>query len=225
LITGKSLKFPNGVLLRPALDTVRAAVRIDAGPAGRAVTSNLHRPGALEGHSEWEAALREIDADWNPSWPADWQRHHAALRELLTDEHSQADNGGQTEVLHGFTVHGMDIGKWLAKQRTSAIWQALADGQRQRLQAVGVTPVAPEPEMPATPSTAPAGAFERGVTALAQYKTREGSLAVPRSHVETLPDGTEVKLGVFLSNTKTRRAKLTTDKLAALANLGLGWAT
>ncbi|MFI8370934.1 hypothetical protein [Streptomyces sp. NPDC085466] len=39
-----------------------------------------------------------------------------------------------------------------------------------------------------------------------------------------MPDGTEVKLGVFLSNSKSRRAKLTTDKLAALARLGLEWA-
>jgi hypothetical protein len=40
-----------------------------------------------------------------------------------------------------------------------------------------------------------------------------------------LPDGSEVKLGVFLSNSKSRRAKLTADKLTALANLGLAWAT
>lgn len=49
-------------------------------------------------------------------------------------------------------------------------------------------------------------------------------MTVPRGHVEALPDGSEVKLGVFLSNTKTRRAKLATDKLAALAGLGLEWA-
>ncbi|MFJ8677598.1 hypothetical protein, partial [Streptomyces sp. NPDC093589] len=30
--------------------------------------------------------------------------------------------------------------------------------------------------------------------------------------------------GVFLTNTKTRRAKLTPDKLAALAERGLDWA-
>ncbi|WYZ53353.1 helicase (plasmid) [Streptomyces albidoflavus] len=36
-----------------------------------------------------------------------------------------------------------------------------------------------------------------------------------------MPDGTEVKLGVYLSNSKSRRAKLTADKLAALAGLGL----
>lgn len=49
-------------------------------------------------------------------------------------------------------------------------------------------------------------------------------MKVPRGHVGALPDGTEVKLGVFLSNSKSRRAKLTVDKLAALASLGLEWA-
>ncbi|MFE3905674.1 hypothetical protein ACFXPY_36715 [Streptomyces sp. NPDC059153] len=39
-----------------------------------------------------------------------------------------------------------------------------------------------------------------------------------------LEDGTEVKLGVFLSNTKSRCAKLTADKPQALAALGLDWA-
>jgi hypothetical protein len=67
-------------------------------------------------------------------------------------------------------------------------------------------------------------AFEKGVAALAQYKARTGSVKVPRAHVEALPDGSEVKLGVFLSNSKSRRAKLTVDKLRALAGLGLEWA-
>ncbi|KIZ15745.1 helicase [Streptomyces natalensis ATCC 27448] len=39
-----------------------------------------------------------------------------------------------------------------------------------------------------------------------------------------MEDGTEVKLGVFLSNTKSRRGKLTADKRATLAALGLEWA-
>ncbi|TXL88195.1 helicase [Streptomyces sp. IB2014 016-6] len=39
-----------------------------------------------------------------------------------------------------------------------------------------------------------------------------------------MEDGSEVKLGVFLSNSKSRRTKLTADKLAQLANLGLQWA-
>jgi hypothetical protein len=199
----------------------RSAVALDR-PVGQWL-SNLRRAGALDGHPEWEAALKEIDPDWNPSWPADWQRHYAALRELVADEEVP------TDVKAGVTVHGMDIGKWLARQRKPEVWRALAEGQRERLEAVGVTPLAAAPEpvetdVPAKPSTAPVSAFERGVAALAQYKARTGSLVVPRAHTERLEDGTEVRLGVFLSNSKSRRAKLSPDKLQTLAALGLDWA-
>jgi superfamily II DNA or RNA helicase len=183
--------------------------------------ANLRRPGALEGHPEWKTALEAMDKDWNPDWPPEWQRHYAALRELVRDEEGQV---GAVEVLPGVTVHGMDIGKWLARQRTPKVWQALTDGQRERLEQLGITPPAPEPEAPAKPSTTPMSTFERGVAALTQYKAREGSVKVPRAHVERLEDGTEVKLGVWITNAKTRRAKLTADKLAALATLGLEWA-
>ncbi|MGW1513514.1 helicase associated domain-containing protein [Streptomyces sp. NPDC002394] len=181
--------------------------------------SNLRRPGALEGHPEWKTALEAVDEDWNPSWPPEWQRHFAVVREMLAEETILAC------VEPGVTVHGMDIGKWLARQRQPEIWAALSNGQRERLEAFGILPHHPEPTAPAKQSTAPGSAFERGVAALAQYKARTGSLTVPRAHVEELPDGTEVKLGVFLSNTKTCRAKLTADKLTALAGLGLEWAT
>lgn len=147
----------------------------------------------------------------------EWQRHHAALRELLADEEDRS------EVLPGVTVHGMDIGKWLAKQRQHTVWAGLMDGQRELLEAVGVVPLPPEPEPAKTPKTA-LSAFEKGVAALAQYTAREGHMKAPRGHVEVLPDGSQIKLGVFLSNSKSRRAKLTTDKLAALAALGLEWA-
>ncbi|MFE1927125.1 Helicase associated domain protein [Streptomyces asoensis] len=180
--------------------------------------SNLRRPGALDGHPDWKAALEAVDEDWNPAWPAEWQRHYAALRELVRDEE------GRAEVLPGFTVHGMDIGKWLARQRKPEVWQALHNGQRERLERLGITPLVEEPETPVKPSTALVSAFERGVAALAQYKTREGHLTVPRAHVERLEDGTEVKLGVWIMNQKGRRAKLTADKLRQLADLGLEWA-
>ncbi len=183
--------------------------------------ANLRRPGALDGHPEWKAALEAVDPDWNPAWPADWQRHYAALRELLRDENEEA---GRAEVLPGVTIHGQDVGKWLARQRTTKIWQALTDGQRERLEQLGITPPNPDPETTAKPSTTPVGAFERGIAALTQYKTRTGSVTVPRSHVERLKDGTEVRLGVWIMNQKGRRAKLTTNKLAALADLGVEWA-
>ncbi|WP_443057938.1 Helicase associated domain protein [Streptomyces sp. KLMMK] len=194
----------------------RTATMLDR-PLGQWV-SNMRRPGALDGRPEWETALREIDGDWNPAWPADWQRHYASVRELLADE------PGLTDLAPGTTVHGMDVGRWLAKQRQHAVWQALMEGQRERLEQLGVVPLPPEQEAPAKPSRGGTGAFERGVAALAQYKARTGSVTVPRGHVETLPDGTEIKLGVFLSNSKSRRAKLTDDKRKALAALGLDWA-
>jgi hypothetical protein len=58
---------------------------------------------------------------------------------------------------------------------------------------------------------------------------REGQRAVPRGHGEQIAvDGeTEpaiVKLGVWISNTKSRHDKLTADQLAALAALGVEWA-
>ncbi|MET9135153.1 DEAD/DEAH box helicase [Streptomyces antibioticus] len=182
--------------------------------------SNLRRPGALDGHPEWRAALEAVDEDWNPPWPADWQRHYAALRELLRDEN------GHTGVLPGVTVHGMDIGRWLTRQRQHDVWHGLSAGQRERLEQLGITSLPPEAEgqAPATVSNGPSGAFERGVAALAQYRARTGTVTVPRGHVERLEDGGEVRLGVWIMNQKGRRVKLTTDKRAALAALGLEWA-
>ncbi|MFE2513318.1 Helicase associated domain protein [Streptomyces naganishii] len=194
----------------------RSATALDR-PVGQWL-SNLRRAGALDGHPEWKGALEAVDPHWNPEWPVDWQRHYAALRELVRDE-------GQADVLPGVTVHGMDVGRFLAKNRQHAVWQGLMDGQRELLEAIGVVPLPPEQEAPTKAPKAASGAFERGVAALAQYKGRTGSVGpVSRSHVEVLPDGTEVKLGVFLSNTKSRRGKLTADKLQALADLGLDWA-
>ncbi|MFC8278272.1 Helicase associated domain protein [Streptomyces sp. NPDC057271] len=194
----------------------RSATALDR-PVGQWL-SNLRRPGALGDRPEWKAALEAVDEHWDPAWPAEWQRHYAALRELLTDEEDHS------AVLPGFTVHGMDVGRWLAKQRQHAVWVDLMEEQRELLEKLGVVPLPPEQAEPVKAPGKAVSAFEKGVAALAQYKAREGSVKVPRAHVEQLEDGSEVKLGVFLSNSKSRRNKLTVDKLAALAGLGLEWA-
>ncbi|MEU7592641.1 helicase associated domain-containing protein [Streptomyces sp. NPDC039022] len=74
-----------------------------------------------------------------------------------------------------------------------------------------------------------AAAFQRGIAALAQYIAREGHHRVPRNHTEELTvEGEEapavVKLGVWVSNTKSRRDKLTQEQRATLAELGVEWA-
>ncbi|WP_433570156.1 helicase associated domain-containing protein [Streptomyces sp. CA-251247] len=161
--------------------------------------------------------LAAIDPDWRPAWSVDWQRHYAALSRLLT---SGSGPGDVRDVEPGAMVHGMDVGRWLQAQRQD--WARLSEGQRERL---GVQPAEPSPAPEtqprrAKPSQRRTAAFERGVAALAQYTARTGT----RNHIEQLDDGTEIKPGVFLSNTKTRRAKLTTDQLQQLADHGLDWA-
>ncbi|MEU2469440.1 Helicase associated domain protein [Streptomyces sp. NPDC012486] len=167
---------------------------------------------------ERRAALEAIDPEWHPGWSVEWQRHYATARSLLGEE------GGLTEVLPGVLVHGCDVGAWINRQRDGATWERLLPEQRKRLEALGLAPL---PAAPAKKTASTAGAFERGVLALEQYKKRTGSVTVPRAHIETVViDGQEhgVKLGVFLTNSKTRRAKLAADKLAVLAALGLEWA-
>ncbi|MQY16832.1 hypothetical protein SRB5_70350 [Streptomyces sp. RB5] len=180
--------------------------------------SNLRRPAALDGHPEWETALTDIDPDWNPAWPARWQRHYAAVRRLIED------GATPDELLPGVTVGGLDTGRWLARQRQPTVWQQLTDGQRERLEQLGITPLPRQPT-PAKPARGAAAAFERGTAALAQYIAREGKTTVGRHHVEQLPDGTSVRLGVFLSNHKNRRDKLTPQQRTQLADLGYDWAT
>ncbi|MEU8134988.1 helicase associated domain-containing protein [Streptodolium elevatio] len=113
--------------------------------------------------------------------------------------------------------------------------RALTAAQRERLAELGIKPLA-APKAPKAPKAAqkaaggPSSAFEKGLAALRQYRDRTGSVTVPRNHVEALEaasgDGgepMEVKLGVWLSNTKSRRAKLTDDQLDRLAEEGLDW--
>ncbi|MEW1632107.1 Helicase associated domain protein [Streptomyces sp. NPDC089173] len=167
------------------------------------------------------AALAAIDPDWNPAWPVDWQRYYAALKGLVVP-------GGVVGCVEpGSMVNGLDVGGWLAAQQDR--WERLSAGQRERLVQLGVRP----PEKPVAVGAkarprraggARAGAFDRGVAALAQYVEREGTVVVGRSWSEELPDGTAVRLGVWLSNVRSRRAALTGEQLQRLAALGLEWA-
>ncbi|MFF0051035.1 hypothetical protein [Streptomyces sp. NPDC005498] len=73
-------------------------------------------------------------------------------------------------------------------------------------------------------------AFQRGLAAFAQWVEREGAdRPVPRGHSEEIAvDGESeqvvVKLGVRVSNTKSRRDKLAQDQPEALRKLGVPWA-
>ncbi|MFJ7948301.1 helicase associated domain-containing protein [Streptomyces sp. NPDC096354] len=203
----------------------RHATALDK-PVGQWLT-NLRRPNGLGKDPERTARRAEqlaaIDPDWNPGqlgWTVDWQRHYTGLTALL-------EAGGTLDgITPGVTYRGDDIGRWLARQARD--WTRPNPEQQRRLGKVGVKPAArPQKTAARTNTKARAAkgsdAFTRGVTALAQYIQREKKTVVGRHHVEELPDGTSVRLGVFLSNQKSRRDRLTEQQLAALAELGYHW--
>ncbi|MFJ6054647.1 Helicase associated domain protein [Streptomyces sp. NPDC092307] len=193
--------------------------------------SNIRRPGGLGKdpvRAERRAAqLAAIDPDWNPGtrgWTVDWQRHYAYLTQLLTDGARPA------AIVPGVTRHGEDIGRWLATQLRN--WDRLNTEQQQRLEALGVKKAARARKTAVKTAAASgprtgAAAFQKGLKALQQYTARTGSVTVSRAHVETVViDGNEhaVKLGIWLTNTKSRRGKLDQAQLAALAEAGVEWA-
>ncbi|RKN03099.1 DEAD/DEAH box helicase [Streptomyces radicis] len=181
------------------------------------------------------AALEAIDEHWNPSWPLAWQRGYAALKHLVGEEQT-------LPAVDGIRVNGVDVGRWLADQFEQ--WEELSKEQRELLTGLHATPPAPDAAEESTAEWVPrpvAGlaeltAFERGLAALQQYRERTGQVVVPRQHVEILharmadaqtPGAVAevpVKLGVWISNTKARRGKLSDQQLAWLAALGLEWA-
>ncbi|MFG2622750.1 Helicase associated domain protein [Streptomyces sp. NPDC048507] len=200
-----------------------------AAPRGAAVLdvrvgqwlTNVRRPGGLGKDpvraGRRAAELAAIDPGWNPGawgWTVDWQRHCAYLAQLLEEGARLAD------VVPGVTRHGEDVGRWLAGQRRD--WDRLSGEQRRRLGALGV-----EAGVRERPSGAPAAAggaaFRTGVEALARYVGREGRLP-GRGAVETLPDGTGHRVGVWLMNQKQRRERLAPAQRRVLAGLGVDWA-
>ncbi|MFB7397634.1 Helicase associated domain protein [Streptomyces sp. NPDC056191] len=194
--------------------------------------ANLRRKGGLgkdpERAAERAKQLTAIDPDWNCPWPLDWQRHYRVLADLV-----DAD-GSLPEIQPGVLFDGDDIGRWLERQKNPGTWAQLSTEQQERLSKLGIKPLEAPSPAPATPRSAKGPskaeqAFQRGLAALAQWVEREGAhRPVPRGHTEqiTIDGGTEpvlVKLGVWVSNTKARRDKLTAEQLDALRELGVGW--
>ncbi|EHM24149.1 putative helicase-like protein [Streptomyces sp. W007] len=200
--------------------------------------ANLRRKGGLgkdpERAAERVAQLTEIDEDWNCPWSLNWQRHYRVLADLV-----DADDGTLAYIAPGVVMDGDDIGSWRWKQQNAGVQAQLMPEQRERLAKLGILVVEPASPAPAAPRTVKAkakrpsraqAAFQRGLAALTQWVEQEGTdRPVPRGAVvEITIDGeaepVPVKLGVWISNTKSRKDRLDTDQLAALAKLGMDWA-
>lgn len=193
--------------------------------------ANLRRKGGLgkdpERAAQRAAQLAAIDPDWNCPWPLDWQRHYRVLADLV-----DAD-GVLPDIAPGVLMDGDDLGKWLERQKNPGTWAQLLPEQQERLSKLGVQPAeAPSPAPPAARTTKGPSkaqqAFQRGLTALTQWVEREGAdRPVPRGHSEQIMVNGEpvtVKLGVWVSNTKSRRDRLAQEQRDALRKLGVEWA-
>ncbi|MFE2204530.1 DEAD/DEAH box helicase [Streptomyces rubiginosohelvolus] len=199
--------------------------------------ANLRRKGGLGKDPKRAAAraaqLAAIDPDWNCPWSLNWQRHYRVLADLV-----DAD-GVLPYIAPGVVMDGDDIGAWRWKQQNAGVQAQLMPEQRERLAKLGI-PIAELPSPPPAaartteakakgPSRAQV-AFQRGLAALSQWVEQEGAdRPVPRGAVvEITVDGeagpVPIKLGVWVSNTKSRRDRLEADQLAALAALGMDWA-
>ncbi|MFD3761060.1 Helicase associated domain protein [Streptomyces sp. NPDC058622] len=195
--------------------------------------ANLRRKGGLGKDAERARTRAEqltaIDPDWACPWPLDWQRHQRVLAQL-----AETEAGGLLPAIEpGVTFDGDDLGRWLTRQTRD--WAQLS-AEQQGLTALGVRAAEAPAPAPAAASAVKGGsgktqqAFQRGLAALTQWVAREGAhRPVPRTHGEEIAVEREaepviVKLGVWVSNTKARRDKLTADQLAALAELGVDWA-
>ncbi|MFF8407590.1 Helicase associated domain protein [Streptomyces sp. NPDC015684] len=213
-------------------------------PDGRSVAigqlmANLRRPHGLGKNAETAETRAEqltaIDPDWNCPWPLDWQRHHRVLADLAADE----PHGRLPDISPGVLLDRDDLGRWLQRQKQPGTWAQLSTEQQQRLTRLGVTPAETPPATQAatsaTRSPGKAGskaqqAFQRGLAALTQWIEREGAdRPVPRGAVieitvEGEAEPVPVRLGVWITNTKQRRDKLTAQQVAALRELGMGWA-
>ncbi|NIY62114.1 DEAD/DEAH box helicase [Streptomyces malaysiensis] len=197
--------------------------------------ANLRRADGLGKNPKRAAARAEqlaaIDPDWNCPWPLSWQRHYRVLADLV-----DAD-GVLPYIARGVVFDGDDIGTWRWRQQEPGTWAQLSTEQQDRLTALGIQapPPAPAPVSAPAASSAEKGpskaqqAFQRGLAALTQWVEREGQRPVPRGHSEEIAvddetDPVTVKLGVWVSNTKARRDKLSAEQLDALRKLGIDWA-
>lgn len=202
--------FPLGVWAK----NQRAAARKAAENAVRREARETGVPAAGELSAGRLEALADVDPGWCPAWEIGWQRCYR-----LTLAHVQT--GGALPAGPGqLIVQGENLGVWLAGQRAG--WDRLVPAQQYLLTTIGVEP-AGEGEPVADGVRSQDARWAANLAAARQFHAREGHLRPARKHVEVV-DGESFKLGAFLDNTRRRASKLSPERRAQLAALGLEWA-
>ncbi|MBV6701943.1 Helicase associated domain protein [Kitasatospora aureofaciens] len=178
---------------------------------------DLDWTGALT--ADRKAALDAIDPAWCPTWSVEWQRSFALAWRHVKE-------GGQLAGAEpgSVVVQGEDLAGWGRAQQVG--WDKLSPAQQWAIEHVlGLEPL-PAEQKPAG-KVSHAEKERRNLAAATQYRNREGHLNVPRTHKEplTLDDGTtiQISLGLFITNTRNRRAHIPTERAARLTELGMRW--
>ncbi|MFJ4633914.1 Helicase associated domain protein [Streptomyces sp. NPDC088847] len=202
--------FPLGVWAK----NQRAAARKTLENAARREAGEADVPAGGELSAGRQEALTDVDPGWCPAWEIGWQRGYR-----LTLAHVQT--GGALPAGPGqLIVQGEDLGVWIAGQRAG--WERLMPAQQYLLESIGIEPLA-EGESVAGVARSQDARWAANLAAAQQFHAREGHLRPGRKHVEVV-DGESHKLGAFLDNTRRRVGKLSPERRAQLAALGLEWA-
>ena len=195
--------------------------RAEAGEQG------LDWAGALT--ADCKAALDAIDPAWCPSgWSLEWQRSFTLAR-----RHVQGGGVLLGAAPGSIAAQGEDLAGWARIQQLA--WEKLGPAQQWLCEHVlGLEPLAPE-ERPMG-KVSHAEKERRNLLAAAQFRAREGHLDVPRKHQEQLllddagaadPDteaaGVTVALGLFIANSRARRASIPAERAARPTELGMRW--
>lgn len=208
-----------GTWLKNARAAARKAAEIEQRRAEGLVVESA--AGALS--EERREQLEEIDPSWCPAWPAEWQRAFHLVRLRL-------EAGGELPMEPGDVVHqGEDLGRWVMSVRLG--WDQLTTVQQWMCEHVlGIQP-ATEDEKP-KPRTSQAEKWAMHLAAAKQYYEREGHLRVPRKHIEAISvwrngkyqEQREFKLGAWISNQRSRAARLAPERIDQLSKIGMRWA-
>ncbi|MET8566403.1 helicase associated domain-containing protein [Streptomyces flaveolus] len=162
-------------------------------------------------------ALEAIDPGWCPlGWTVAWQRCFT-----LTRAHVQT-GGTLPEAAGELVVQGEDLGAWVAAQRQG--WDKLSPAQQWLLgSTLGLEPAGPE----ARPGKLTADQkWALNLRAARQFHDREGHLRPARKHIERLDvdsEAADIRLGMWLDNSRRRADKLTPERRAELDQLGMRW--
>ncbi|MFF1725434.1 DEAD/DEAH box helicase [Streptomyces sviceus] len=204
----------DGFALGTWLKNQRAAARRARENALRRANGETGLSNTGELSEERMEALSEVDLGWCPQWEISWQRCYR-----LALAHVQA--GGALPARAGeVIVQGEDLAVWVAAQRAG--WDRLMPAQQYLLETIGIEPAGGD-EAVRPVRRSQDELWERNMAAARQFHAREGHLQVPRQHREDV-DGELLGLGSFISNARRRAAKLSPERRAQLADLGLQWA-